>query len=115
MAETLGVPTNRVVIYLFAASGACAGVAGILTAPMLSLSPHMGTRLALIAFVGAILGGLGTIRSAIAGAILLGLLETLFAGYVSSDWRATLVFGVFIVVLVVRPAGVLGRVAAVKV
>lgn len=115
MAETIGIPTHRVTLWLFAVSGLFAGAAGILAAPILSLSPHMGTRLALIAFVGAILGGLGTIRSAIAGAVLLGLLETFFAGYVSSDWRATLVFGVFILVLVVRPAGVLGRVAAVKV
>lgn len=115
MAETLGIATNRITIYLFAVSGIFAGVAGILTAPILSLSPHMGTRLALIAFVGAILGGLGTIRSAIIGAILLGMLETFFAGYVSADWRATLVFGVFILILVVRPAGILGRVAAVKV
>lgn len=115
MAETLGIPTNRVTLWLFALSGIFAAAAGILAAPILSLSPHMGTRLALIAFVGAILGGLGTIRSAIAGAVLLGLLEALFAGYISSDWRATLVFGVFIVVLVVRPTGVLGRLAAVKV
>lgn len=115
MAETLGVPTNRVTIALFVASGVFAGFAGILAAPILSLSPHMGTRLALIAFVGAILGGLGSIRSAILGAIILGLLEAFFAGYISPDWRATLVFGVFVVILVVKPAGVLGRVAAVKV
>lgn len=115
MAETLGIATNRVTIALFAASGVFAAVAGILTAPILSLSPHMGTRLALIAFVGAILGGLGSIRSAIAGAILLGMLETFFAGYISPDWRATLVFGVFVIILVLKPAGVLGRVAAVKV
>lgn len=115
MAETLGIPTYRATLWLFALSGVFAGAAGILAAPILSLSPHMGTRLALIAFVGAVLGGLGTIRSAIAGAVLLGLLEAFFAGYVSSDWRATLVFGVFISVLVLRPAGVLGRVVAVKV
>ncbi|WP_148573477.1 branched-chain amino acid ABC transporter permease [Nocardioides caldifontis] len=115
MAETLGVATNRMTIVLFAASGVFAGAAGILTAPILSLSPHMGTRLALIAFVGAILGGLGSIRSAIVGAIILGMLEAFFAGYISPDWRATLVFGVFVVILVLKPAGVLGRVAAVKV
>jgi len=115
MAETLGVPTNRVVIGLFALSGVFAGAAGILTAPILSLSPQMGTRLALIAFVGAILGGLGRISSAIIGAVILGLLETFFAGYVSQDWRATLVFGVFILVLVVRPVGILGRSEKVKV
>ncbi|MDQ6523939.1 branched-chain amino acid ABC transporter permease [Nocardioides sp. LHD-245] len=115
MAETLGIPTHRVTLWLFALSGVFAGAAGVLAAPILSLSPHMGTRLALIAFVGAVLGGLGTIRSAIAGAVLLGLLEAFFAGYISSDWRATLVFGVFIAVLVVRPAGVLGRIATVKV
>ncbi|WP_281271709.1 branched-chain amino acid ABC transporter permease [Nocardioides immobilis] len=115
MAETIGIPTNRVTLWLFAVSGIFAAAAGILAAPILSLSPHMGTRLALIAFVGAVLGGLGTIRSAIAGSVLLGLLEAFFAGYISADWRATLVFGVFIVVLVAKPTGVLGRVAAVKV
>ena len=115
MAEGLGIPTNRVVIALFALSGLFAGVAGILTAPLLSLSPHMGTRLALIAFVGAILGGLGRVGSAIIGSFLLGLLETFFAGYISPDWRTTLVFGVFIIVLVVRPVGIFGRSAEVKV
>lgn len=115
MAEGLGIPTNRVVIALFALSGLFAGVAGILTAPLLSLSPHMGTRLALIAFVGAILGGLGRVSSAIIGSFLLGLLETFFAGYISPDWRTTLVFGVFILVLVVRPVGIFGRSAEVKV
>jgi branched-chain amino acid transport system permease protein len=115
MAETLGIPTNKVVIGLFALSGVFAGAAGILTAPILSLSPQMGTRLALIAFVGAILGGMGRISSAIIGAFILGLLETFFAGYVSPDWRSSLVFGVFILVLVVRPVGVLGTSAKVKV
>lgn len=115
MAEGLGIPTNRVVISLFALSGLFAGVAGILTAPLLSLSPHMGTRLALIAFVGAILGGLGRVGSAIIGSFVLGLLETFFAGYISPDWRTTLVFGVFILVLVVRPVGIFGRSAEVKV
>jgi branched-chain amino acid transport system permease protein len=115
MAEGLGIPTNRVVISLFALSGLFAGAAGILTAPLLSLSPHMGTRLALIAFVGAILGGLGRVGSAIIGSFVLGLLETFFAGYISPDWRTTLVFGVFILVLVVRPVGIFGRSAEVKV
>ena len=115
MAETLGIPTNRVVIGLFAFSGVFAAAAGILTGPILSMSPHMGTRLALIAFVGAILGGLGRISTAIIGSIMLGLLETLFAGYVSQDYRTTLVFAVFILVLIVRPVGIFGSNTKVKV
>jgi branched-chain amino acid transport system permease protein len=115
MAETLGIPTNKVVIGLFALSGVFAAASGVLIGPILSMSPHMGTRLALIAFVGAILGGLGRISTAIIGAIVLGLLETLFGGYVSQDYRTTLVFSVFIIVLLVRPVGIFGTNAKVKV
>lgn len=115
MAEMLGVPTNLVTTVLFAVSGVFAAVAGILTGPILSMSPSMGTRLALIAFVGAILGGLGRLSTALAGGVLLGILEAMFAGYVSADYRTTLVFVVFIIVLVVRPVGIFGTVAKVKV
>jgi branched-chain amino acid transport system permease protein len=115
MAETLGVPTNWVVIGMFALSGVFASAAGILVAPQLSLSPDLGTNLALTAFAGAILGGLDRISTAITGAVVLGLLETFFAGYVSQEWRAALVYGVFILVLVIRPVGVFGKSAKVKV
>ncbi|ODT97491.1 MAG: hypothetical protein ABS81_30080 [Pseudonocardia sp. SCN 72-86] len=96
-------------------SGVFAAVAGIFAAPLLTLSPYMGLNLALIGFVGAILGGLGRIGTAIAGSIVLGLLEAFFAGYVSADFRTALVYAVFVLVLVIRPAGLLGRVAKVKV
>lgn len=115
MAEILGIRTNLVTTMLFAVSGIFAAVAGILTGPILSMSPTMGTRLALIAFVGAILGGLGKLSTALAGGILLGVLEALFAGYVSADYRTTLVFAVFVLVLVIRPVGIFGTVAKVKV
>jgi branched-chain amino acid transport system permease protein len=115
MAEMLGIATNRVTSILFAVSGIFAAIAGILTGPILSMSPAMGTRLALIAFVGAILGGLGRLSTALAGGVLLGVLEAFFAGYISADYRTTLVFVVFVLVLVVRPVGVFGTVAKVKV
>lgn len=115
MAEMLGLRTNAVTLTLFATSGVLAAVAGILTGPILSMSPSMGTRLALIAFVGAILGGLGRLSTALAGGVVLGVLEALFAGYVSADYRTSLVFLVFIVVLIVRPVGIFGTVAKVKV
>ncbi|AEA24293.1 ABC-type transporter, integral membrane subunit [Pseudonocardia dioxanivorans CB1190] len=114
-AEVLGIRTARLTTILFAVSGVFAAVAGILAAPLLTLSPYMGLNLALIGFVGAILGGLGRIGTAIAGSILLGLLEAFFAGYVSADFRTALVYAVFVLVLVIRPAGLLGRVAKVKV
>jgi branched-chain amino acid transport system permease protein len=115
MAEMLGIRTRRLTVVLFAVSGALMAVAGLLSGPLLSMSPVMGTRLALIAFVGAILGGLGRLSSAIAGALTLGLLEALFGGYVSADYRTTLVFGVLIAVLVARPIGIFGTVAKEKV
>lgn len=114
-AEMLGVRTARTTTILFAVSGAFASLAGLLVGPTLSLSPGMGTHLGLIAFVGAVLGGLGRVETALAGGLLLGLLEALFAGYVSADYRASLVFLTFIAVLVVRPSGVFGTVFKVKV
>jgi branched-chain amino acid transport system permease protein len=113
--EVIGIRTARLTTILFAVSGVFAAVAGILAAPLLTLSPYMGLNLALIGFVGAILGGLGNIGTAIAGSLLLGLLEAFFAGYVSADFRTALVYAVFVLVLVIRPAGLLGRVAKVKV
>ncbi|GAC1328871.1 MAG: high-affinity branched-chain amino acid ABC transporter permease LivH [Mycobacteriales bacterium] len=115
MAEVLGIRTRRITNVLFAVSGVFAAVAGILAAPILSLSPFIGLNLALIGFVGAVLGGLGRVSTAIAGGLLLGLLEAGFAGYVSADFRSALVYLVFVVVLIVRPVGLLGRVARVKV
>ncbi len=115
MAEMLGVRTRLVTTALFAVSGVFAAVAGILIGPILSMSPSMGTRLALIAFVGAILGGLDRTETAVAGGVLLGVLEALFAGYVSADYRASLVFAVFVLVLVIRPVGVFRTAQKVKV
>lgn len=115
MAETLGIRTARLTTMLFALSGVFAAVAGILAAPLLSLSPFMGLNLALIGFVGAILGGLGRVGTAIVGSLVLGLLEAGFAGYVSADFRTALVYAVFALVLVIRPAGLFGKVARVKV
>lgn len=114
-AELLGIRTARLTTVLFAVSGVFAAAAGILAAPLLSLNPYLGLNLALIGFVGAVLGGLGRVGTAIVGSLLLGLLEAGFAGYVSADFRTALVYGVFALVLIVRPAGLLGRIAKVKV
>ncbi|TMR40634.1 branched-chain amino acid ABC transporter permease [Actinomadura geliboluensis] len=115
MAEMLGIRTHLVTTTLFAVSGVLAAVACVLIGPILSMSPSMGTRLALIAFVGAVLGGLDRTETAVAGGVLLGVLEALFAGYVSADYRTSLVFAVFVLVLVVRPAGVFRTAQKVKV
>lgn len=114
-AEVIGIRTQRLTTVLFAVGGVFASAAGILVAPLLTLSPYMGLSLALVGFVGAILGGLGDIGTAIVGSLLLGLLEAFFAGYVSADFRTALVYAVFVLVLVVRPAGLLGRRVRVKV
>lgn len=115
MAQVLGIRTERVTSTLFALAGAYTAVAGILAGPVLSLSPTMGLNLALIGFIGAILGGLGRVSTAIAGGLLLGVLEVSFAGYVSADYRSALVFLVFVLVVIARPAGLLGKVVRVKV
>lgn len=115
MAEVLGIRTARVTNLLFAVSGAFAAAAGILAAPILSLSPFMGLELALVGFVGAVLGGLGRVSTAIAGGLVLGLFEAGFAGYVSSDYRSALVYVTFVAVLIARPVGLFGKIARAKV
>jgi branched-chain amino acid transport system permease protein len=114
-AEIVGVRSSRLILLLVLASGAISGVAGIIAAPLLSLSPGMGLQLTLVGFVGAILGGISRVSTAIAGSLCLGLADSLFAGYVSADFRTALVYGALALVLVARPAGLLGSVMKVKV
>jgi branched-chain amino acid transport system permease protein len=106
--ELMGVDTNRLLTQVFAVAGALAGIAGLLLGMRYTVYPGLGA-ITLKAFVGAILGGLGSIRAAIAGALMLGLLEIMVTGFISSGLRDVFVFGLLILVLLVRPMGLFGR------
>jgi branched-chain amino acid transport system permease protein len=106
----MGVNINFVIAVTFAIGSALAGAAGILNSiQQPSIDPLMGVSAGLKAFVAAVLGGIGNLGGAVLGGILLGVVETLVVGYGSSTYREAVAFGVLIVILLLRPAGLLGK------
>lgn len=109
-AALMGIPVNRVVSFTFALGSVLAGAAAFLIAvDKQTLRPDMGMTGGLKAFVAAVLGGIGSIPGAVAGGLLLGLAETLVSGYLASTYRDAIAFLLLIVILLFRPAGLLGR------
>lgn len=108
-ASLMGVNINVVIAFTFGLGSALAGAAGILTSiQQPSIDPLMGINIGLKAFVAAVLGGIGNIPGAALGGLLIGLLEALVVGYISPTYRDAIVFGVLILILLVKPSGLLG-------
>ncbi|MCP3175565.1 MAG: branched-chain amino acid ABC transporter permease [Desulfuromonadales bacterium] len=108
-AEVVGIPSGRVRATSFALAGALGGLAGVLVTPITTLNYDVGVLLGLKGFAAAILGGFGSFPGAIAGGLTLGLLESLSAGYLSSAYKDVVAFVVLLLVLFVRPKGLLGK------
>ncbi|CAB3779921.1 branched-chain amino acid ABC transporter permease [Pararobbsia alpina] len=107
-ASLMGINANAIAVAVFVISSGLAAIAGVMTAPITTASVFVGTLLSLKAFSAAILGGLDNPRGCIFGGFLIGLLEA-FIGLWYSNLREIAVFGLIIVVLYFRPAGLLGR------
>jgi branched-chain amino acid transport system permease protein len=115
-AQLVGVNLDAVIAFTFGLGSALAGAAGVLTSIQEpSIDPLMGIAIGLKAFVAAVLGGVGSLPGAVLGGLLIGLLEALVVGYVSATYRDPIVFAVLILVLLFRPAGLLGKVEKEKV
>ena len=115
-AELMGIAVNATISLTFAIGSALAAVAGILYVSQYeSLSPTLGALPGIKAFVAAVLGGIGSIPGAMLGGIILGIIESLSKAYISSDLADAIVFGVLVVVLLVKPSGLLGKKKLVKV
>lgn len=109
-ASLMGVNIDVVISFTFGLGSALAGAAGILTSiQQPSIDPLMGINAGLKAFVAAVLGGIGNIPGAALGGLLIGLLEALVVGYINPTYRDAIVFGVLILILLVKPSGLLGR------
>jgi len=108
-AETVGINIERINAFTFAFGAALASAGGILLAPIYLITPTMGTLAVGKAFTVVIIGGLGSINGAIFGGFLLGIVESLGAGYISSGYKDAFGFLVIILVLVLKPSGLLGR------
>jgi len=107
-AKLMGIRTGRLVIIAFAISTAMAGAAGVLVAPMFTVSVHVGMLLALKAFAACVIGGFGNIGGAAAAAFMLGIVENLAGSFVGTDSKDLIAFGLMILFLLVRPQGLFG-------
>lgn len=109
-AKLMGVNVNRTISMTFAIGSALAAVAGILFASnYIYVYPTMGSLAGIKAFVAAVLGGIGSIPGAMLGGILLGIIESMSKAYISPQLSNAIVFGILIIVLLVRPSGLLGK------
>ena len=108
-ASVVGIPVGRVKAASFALAGGLGGLAGALVTPITTLSYDVGVLLGLKGFAAAILGGFGSFPGAVLGGVGLGLLESLSAGYWSSAYKDVAAFMVLLLVLFVRPKGLLGK------
>jgi branched-chain amino acid transport system permease protein len=104
----MGIDVERVATVTFGLGTALAGAAGVLLAPSLYLYPTVGELLIVKCFVIVVLGGLGSVPGAIAGGLLLGVVESLGAVYVSSTYKDGIGFVLFLAVLLYRPSGLFG-------
>lgn len=109
-AQLMGINVNGTISLTFAIGSALAAVAGtLLCSAYPTLTPYTGSMPGIKAFVAAVFGGIGSIPGAFIGGLLLGVIENLSKAYISSQLSDAIVFGVLIVVLLVKPTGILGK------
>ena len=109
-ARLMGINVNRTISLTFAIGSALAAIAGVLLCSFnTSLMPTTGSMPGIKAFTAAVFGGIGSIPGAFLGGILLGIIEALAKAYISTQLANSIVFAVLIIMLLVRPAGLLGR------
>ena len=109
-AQLMGISLNKTISFTFAVGSALAGIGAVLhIGSYYQASPMMGSMLGLKAFVAAVLGGIGSIPGAMIGGFVIGIVETLVTAAGLSTWKDGVVFAILIVVLLVKPTGILGR------
>ena len=109
-AQLMGINVNGTIALTFAIGSALAAIAGVLLCSSYpSLTPYTGAMPGIKAFVAAVFGGIGSIPGAMIGGILLGIIEIFGKAYISSQMADAIVFGVLIIILLVKPTGILGK------
>jgi branched-chain amino acid transport system permease protein len=109
MARALGINVTKIYTLVFSLGAALAALAGVLMSPIFLVYPTMGMDAILRAFIVVIVGGMGSVVGAVVAAIVIGEVESLFSLWISPTWAETLVFGVLIVSMVLRPGGLFGQ------
>ena len=110
LARVLGIPVGRMVLYTFLINAGLVALASFLVSPIYLAKFTNGETLGLVAFVAAIVGGFNQVRGAIAGGLLLGVVDNFVAAYLSAQYRAAIPLFLLIAVILLRPQGLLGRV-----
>ena len=109
-AKLMGINTNSTVSWTFAIGSGLAAVGAVLySASYPLIDPYMGSMLGRKAFVAAVLGGIGSIPGAMIGGLIMGVAESLTKGYISSTLSDAVVFGILIIVLLLKPSGIMGK------
>jgi branched-chain amino acid transport system permease protein len=109
-AQLMGIDVNRIVSATFFLGAVLAGIGGVAYCTKYGqVDPLTGFMPGLKAFIAAVLGGIGSIPGAVIGGLFLGIAENLFDRYVSTEWRDALAFALLVLVLLVRPSGLMGR------
>jgi len=110
MAMLVGVDVNKIISVTFIIGSATAALGGVLVASHIGqINYYVGFIVGIKAFVAAVLGGIGSMPGAVLGSLVLGWTESFFTGYVSSDYEDVFAFIILVLILIFRPAGILGR------
>jgi len=107
-AQLMGINVKRMSMLAFGIGSAMAGTAGALISPTYYIFPQVGSAFTLKAFVITVLGGMGSIVGATLGGVIIGVVESMGAAYISSDWKDVVVFTIFLLVLLIKPSGLMG-------
>lgn len=108
-AQLMGINVKRMSIIAFGLGASLAGTAGALISPTYYIFPQIGSIFTLKAFVITVLGGMGSILGATIGGVIIGIAESMGAVYISSGWKDVVVFVLFLLVLLFKPAGLMGK------
>ena len=111
----MGIPVDRVISFTFAIGAMVAAIGGTLYGIRYSVDPYMGIRIGWWAFIAAVIGGIGNIRGAMLGGFILGALEIFTASVLPSTYRDVVAFSLLLILLILRPTGLLGRPVSQKV
>ncbi len=111
IASTFGIPLRTFAFWSFIAAAAIGGVGGVMVAPITQATYDMGLTLGLAGFVAAVLGGLDSLPGALLGGFVLGIVQKVAGGLLSTGWEEGIGFLILVLVLVLRPQGLLGRAA----
>ena len=109
MAKLLGIDADKIIALTFVIGAALAAIAGILALYYGTITPYMGFVAGMKAFTAAVLGGIGSIPGAMLGGFILGLSESFASAYLASEYKDLVAFSLLIVVLLIRPSGILGK------